>query len=406
MIYLRFKYIIQGYMYIRLLLRLLLGYVRIEVEGYYVERFINICTNRKILIWNLKRQKGVKLYLNIGIRDFKNLSKIARKTNCKVKILKKRGIPFFLNRYKKRKIFAIFLIVILCAICVSSKYVWNIEILVEDNLTIDNIEEDLESVGITKGILKSNINTEQVIQELRLKRNDIAWVGIDIEGTNVIINIVKADNSPEIINNSDYCNIVASKSGIITKITAQNGTALVGVGDTVQKGDILIAGYMEGKYTDLRYVHSLGEIEAKVWYEKTEEVKFNEEIYRETGVTENKYEISFNSYKIKLYKNLSKFELYETKVEENNLKIWKDFYLPISINKITNKEQIKENKTYTLEEATNKGVEELSNQIENEIQDKEKITGKNVRTVENEYSVIVTVTYEVIESIGENQKIE
>lgn len=392
-------------MYIRLLLRLLLGYVRIEVEGYYVERFINICTNRKILIWNLKREKGVKLYLNIGIKDFKNLSEIARKTNCKVRILKKRGIPFFLNRYRKRKIFAIFLIVILCAICISSKYVWNIEILVEDNLTVDNIAEDLEKAGITKGILKSKINTEQVINELRLKRDDIAWLGIDIEGTNVIINIVKADNSPEIINNSDYCNIIASKSGIITKITAQNGTALVHTGDTVQKGDVLIAGYMEGKYTDIRYVHSLGEIEAKVWYEKTKEVKFKEDRYEETGEKETKYEIGFNNCKIKLYKNLSKFELYETNCEEKNLKIFRDFYLPISVTKITNKEQTKENMTYTLEEATNIGVEDLSNQIENEIQDKEKIIGKNVRTVEGENSVVVTVTYEVLENIGENQKI-
>ena len=87
-------------MYIRLLLNLLLGYVRIEVEGYYVERFINICTNRKILIWNLKREKGVKLFLNIGIGDFKRLSNIAKKTKCKIKILKKRGIPFVIKKEK------------------------------------------------------------------------------------------------------------------------------------------------------------------------------------------------------------------------------------------------------------------------------------------------------------------
>ena len=103
-------------MFIKLLVRLLLGYVRIEVEGYYIERFINICTNNKILIWNLKREKGVKLYLNIGIKDFKKISTVARKTNCKVKILRKRGIPFLLNKYKKRKIFAIFLILILLTI--------------------------------------------------------------------------------------------------------------------------------------------------------------------------------------------------------------------------------------------------------------------------------------------------
>ena len=127
-------------MFIKLLVRLLFGYVRIEVEGYYIERFINICTNNKILIWNLKREKGVKLYLNIGINDFKKLSAIARKTNCKIKILRKKGIPFLLNRYKKRKIFAIFLMLVMLIIFISSKYVWNVNISVKDDLQLENIE--------------------------------------------------------------------------------------------------------------------------------------------------------------------------------------------------------------------------------------------------------------------------
>ena len=57
-------------MAIKILLKYILGYVRITVEGYYIERFINICTTNKILIRNLKREKGVKLHLNIGIQDF------------------------------------------------------------------------------------------------------------------------------------------------------------------------------------------------------------------------------------------------------------------------------------------------------------------------------------------------
>ena len=261
-------------MFVKLLVRIFLGYVRIEVEGYYIERFINICTNNKILIWNLKREKGVKLYLNIGINDFKKISQVARKTNCKVRILRKRGIPFLLNRYKKRKIFVLFLILIVLSIFVSSKYVWSVKISVKDDLKLENIEEDIEALGITKGVKKDKIDTDKVINELRLKRDDIAWVGIDIEGTNVKVNIVKADKAPNIIDNSDYCNIVASKAGIIKKIIAQNGTAIVKVGDQVQKGDILIAGYMEGKYTDTRYVHSLGEVEAIVSYQKSKEIKF------------------------------------------------------------------------------------------------------------------------------------
>ena len=205
-------------MYVKLLLRLIFGYVRIEVEGYYIERFINICTNNKILIWNLKREKGVKLYLNIGINDFKKLGIIAKKTNCKVRILRKRGVPFLLNRYKKRKIFAIFLILIVVGIIISSKYVWNVDILVKDNFKLENIEEDIKSLGIKRGVKKDTIDTSKVINELRLKRDDIAWVGIDIEGTSVKVNIVKADNPPDVVNKSDYCNIVASKAGIIQRI--------------------------------------------------------------------------------------------------------------------------------------------------------------------------------------------
>ena len=44
-------------MYIAILLRLILGYVRIEVEGYYIERFINICQNKKNTYMEFKKRK-------------------------------------------------------------------------------------------------------------------------------------------------------------------------------------------------------------------------------------------------------------------------------------------------------------------------------------------------------------
>ena len=360
-------------MYIAILLRLILGYVRIEVEGYYIERFINICQNKKILIWNLRRKKGVKLYANIGIQDFKKLKPILRKTNCKIQILKKRGIPFVINKYKKRKVFAVFLILIVLGVYTSSKFIWNIEIQVEENLLIEDIEEDLYNLGLKEGILKSKINTEEIINEIRLERNDISWIGIDIKGTNAIVKIVKASEKPDIIDNSDYCNIVATKSGIITKIIAQNGTALVNVGDNVQAGDILIAGYMDGNYTERRYVHSLGEVQAKISYSESEKIFYNQEILTETGNEEKKFQIKFNNFQINFYKTLSKFKIYDTIYTEKNLKIFSNFYLPISVTKIINKEQVKEKKSYSLEEAIEIGKERLSKKIEDKIENKENI---------------------------------
>ena len=221
-------------MSIRVLLKYILGYVRITVEGYYIERFINICTTSKILIWNLKREKGIKLYLNIGIQDYYKAIKIAKKLKCKVKIEKKRGLPFILNRYKKRKIFVISLFVILIALYTSSNYVWNIEIRVEDNMQLDNILEDVKMAGLETGMKKDKINVEETTNKIRLSRDDISWIGIELKGTNAIVKVVKAKEAPEIIDEKDYCNIVAKRAGTITKIIAQNGTALVKPGDEVQ----------------------------------------------------------------------------------------------------------------------------------------------------------------------------
>lgn len=89
-----------------------------------------------------------------------------------------------------------------------------------------------------------------------------------MKGTNIIVTIVEAEEKPKIINKDEYCNIVANKKGMVTKITANSGTAIVKVGDIVEKGDILIGGYMEGKYTGTRYVHAKGKVEARVWYTK------------------------------------------------------------------------------------------------------------------------------------------
>ena len=391
-------------MLIKLILRMILGYVRIQVEGYYAERFINICTNRKLLIWNLKRKTVVELCLNIGIKDFKKLSDIARRTNCKVRIINKKGIPFLLYKYKKRKIFAIFLLIIVIMIFISSMYVWNIDIYIQDNESIENIQEDLQKLGLKQGIKKNKIDTDKIINDIRLNRNDIAWIGIDIEGTNVKVKIVKAKEQPEIISNKDYCDIIAKKSGTISKITAQNGTAVVKVGETVNTGDILIKGIMEGKYSEPRQVHSLGIVEAEIVYSKTKEIYFEQDMYNQTGKKENKYEINFNNKKVKLYKNISKYEFYITEVNQKKIKISKNFYLPISITKRTNLEQTKEVKKYSLEEAIEIATKDLTIDFENELSNKESIIDKNVNTIQKEDSVIVTLVYKIVEEIGEEKR--
>ena len=392
-------------MFIKKIINYIYGYLRIVVEGYYIERFINICRNRNYMMWNIKKVNDINIALNIEIKHFKEICKIAKKTQCKISIKAKRGLPFFLNKYKKRKLFALFLIFVLAIIFFSSHFVWNIEIIEENGLTIENIMEDIQEAGLKTGTLKNDVDTKEIINKVRLERDDIAWMGIELKGTNAIVRLVKADEKPEIVDEDEYCNIISNKNGVITKINAQDGTANVKVGDTVSVGDVLINGWMEGKYTGIRYVHAKGEIEARVWYTMNKTIPYTTTEKQYTGNVETDYGIKMNNFKINFPKGVSKFKFYDTIETENKIKLFSNFYLPISVVKTTNQEYKETEKTYSVEEAKELGIQEIEEELKGQIENKENIVNKNINTYENENSIDIYVTYEVLETIGTNEKI-
>lgn len=392
-------------MYIKILLNYILGYINIEVEGYFIERFINLCKSKRIFLWNSKRKKATLLNTNIGINDFKKIAKLIKQTKCKVKIKRKKGLPFIFNKYKKRKIFFLFLFLIVIGIAILTNFIWNIEIIGNENISRDEILSSLEKEGLKIGVWKNNIKNQEIANNMRLIRSDLAWIGIEIKGTNAIVKIVEADKKPDIIEEDDYCNIVATKPGIIVKVNALNGKPLVKEGDVIKEGTILIGGWLEGKYTGIRYVHANGEVKAKVWYSQTQKVELNQVISTKNGNSENKYSVKINNFNINFYKTLSKFKKYDTIEEIKKLKIFSDFYLPIEIIKKTNYEQIEENVQYTVEEAKNKATIEAKKLLDEEIENKENIVNTYINYNQTEEVVEAQVIYEVLEEIGTKEKI-
>lgn len=391
-------------MFVQPILNYFTGYVKIKVEGLFLERFINICVSKKILLMDIKREKSTIMYANVGIADYKKLKQVARKTKSKIKIQRKKGLPFTIKKYRKRKIFGILFVVIIAILIVSSNYIWNIEISGNVKITNQEILQSLEESGLKVGLSKNDIDTNAVISKIRLDREDIAWIGITVKGTNAIVKIKEAAKAPEVIDENKFCNIVANKTGMITKINVQNGTANVKEGDIVEEGDILVNGYLEGKYTGTRYVHGAATVEAKIWYTKKEKAMLKQQIPVQTGNEEKKYSIKFKKNQINLFKTLSKFEKYDTINENKKIILFSNFYLPIEVVKITNKEYVLQDVTYTNEEQTQILTEKLKKELLEEIGEQKNIVNVNVNTYSQDEAVEVEVTYEVLENIGVEQE--
>lgn len=380
------------------------GYLQIEIEGFYIERFFNACTKKGIHLFGTKRKNNTSIITYIPISDFREIRSIAKKTKCSVKIKRKKGLPFIMKKYKSRKVFIFLFFILILSIFTLSNFVWNIEIEGNNLISSEEILEELNKNGIKLGELKYKIDTLQVIEKMRLNDERLSWIGIKIDGTNVKVNVVEAVAKPNILDENEYCDIVAAKDGIITKINVTNGTALVKEGDVVEKGRKLIGGWMEGKYTGVRYMHASGDIEAKVWYirEKTENLIQQEKV--NTNAEENKYAITLNKKTINFYKTISKFEKYDTMETKNKIKILNNFYLPIEFKKIKNYEYRYEQKQYTVEQLQEKIIQELEEQMKNDIENKQ-IVNRNIIAEPAETELKVKLIYEVIEKIGVEQKL-
>lgn len=276
-----------------------------------------------------------------------------------------------------------------------------------EKIETEEIIELLEENNIKIGMLKNKIHKESLINKIRLERNDISWIGIELKGTNLKISISESDLAPEIDDPKEVNNIIADRDGEIARLIVQSGTARVNEGDFVHKGDLLVEGIMEGQYTGIREVPAKAEIFAKITYEKEEKAAFLQENDVRTGNKENKIEIKMNKFIINFHKRLSKFEKYDTIVEKKKVRFFSNYYLPLEIIKIQNFETEKKTIEYSEEELVNIIKEKLEKALNEELNldNTDNVTEElEIENINGELTV--KLKYIILEKIGTKDNIK
>ena len=110
------------------------GYVRFYICGHGAGRFVNLCHNKGIELWNMKWDKdGKVLYCFIMLKDFYLLRPLARKCHVMPVITEKYGMPFIVQLMGKNKSFCtgivlFFMIIILLYVVEMRIYIQKINV--------------------------------------------------------------------------------------------------------------------------------------------------------------------------------------------------------------------------------------------------------------------------------------
>ena len=338
------------------LMRFLKGYVVLLLIGKEPERFLNLCSANGIVIWELlHRDDGYQM--RMSVRDYFRLRPLCRKTRSRVKILQKRGMPFFFQKSRKRKAFFLGICLFAGILYFLSCFVWNIH--VDGNYTNStySILEFLDTIGIWHGILKRQVNCGEIAAAIREEFSNVTWVSAKLQGTRLILELKEnvdgyreekeADPSP--------CDLIASGEGEIVSIFTRSGVPMVKAGDTCQKGDVLVSGCISvnddrGETVRYEYVHSDADIliESSQYYYDEFSLSHTVRVYAEETKTYPFLQIF--SYRLEFGRE-SKAESCDYLIREKEVYLTENFVLPIRYGTIRILPYHEIRETYTEEEA-------------------------------------------------------
>lgn len=378
----------------------------IKVWGYSVERLLNLCGNHDVLVWDIE-DHGDYHTMHISIAGFFALKPLLKKTGTRAAVMGKYGLPFFVSKMWKRKLFVAGLFGCIFFWCLASRFIWDIQIEGNFALTEDVLMDYLEEQGVHTAMKKSGLDIGALEQKLREDYDLITWTSVQLRGTTLLIHI--KENDMPVYDNRDKAetnrgmDLVAEKDGVVTYIITRSGVPLVTCGDSVEKGDVLVSGAVPVYNEDTtvrRYQYVEADADITLSYGRNlsleEEVAYDEKCYTGESIEipvagTGEKEIAFRFRKVP-------YEFYDTSEEKKQVQLLDHLYLPLYYGKRTVQEYEIVSKTHTEEEMKTLLQERFRKIISTLNEKGVQIAEKNVTIKKNEKKWVLRAHMQLEES--------
>lgn len=386
-------------------LKYIRGYLRIRVWGFSPERFMNLCSNKDILLWDIVRD-GEVYYMNITLKGFYKLRPIVKKTGTRVAVLQRYGLPFFLPKLLRRKMFLAGLFLTVAFWIWSSTYIWNIELEGNYQITQDVFHDFLKDNQVTEGMRKEQLDIEALEKEIRRQFPQVTWASARLDGTKLRISI-KENDAPIITDTRERAagaDLVSQYAGTVVSVMVRSGVPVVAVGDIVEDGTVLVEGRVpvyndDGTVREYIYVDADADVILEHTQSFTDSLPFDYIEKEYTGREEKRYYFRFGEKEWRMPED-PPFLVYDSVIRESRSLLFQKLSIPIYTGSYTHREYQNVEYEYSLEEAKVLLNQKISEYIKSLEEKGVQIIEKDVKIDTNEESWVMSGEFLVQEPVG------
>ncbi len=279
--------------------------VDITINGAYPQELINRLAAESVPFWNLNKMDPLCWEISMFASDYKRIRKAAKRAMCKTHIIRRHGLPFLAKRFARRRVLIVGMAVAVAAALVMPMFIWSFEVVGNTTVTDREIIAALKELGIGVGTFGYSIKPALVETRMLLKIPELSYMTINVKGGKATVVVRQEIPAPQVLDESVVTDLVATETGVITRMEVLRGKSLVETGQTVLKGQKLVTGIIEHYANDnlfrVQTVRSIGEIYATTWKKFSAQLPLDYEVMELIGEEKTKYALIIGSKRINFY---------------------------------------------------------------------------------------------------------
>ncbi len=245
------------------------GRIDAQAVGAEPEKLLNVCAAEGLSLLEPRAEDRWTLRFSVFERDWPRLEALCARSGCELRAISQRGGSRYRRLLRRRAGLLLTLAELLGLLLASSIFVWEIRFVGAEGLSRGELLRVLADCGLESGSYWPALDFDALRDKVLLREPALHWLTVNISGSVAEVRLLPRTEKPEILREGDAAELCAAKTGIVRRVSALRGEALVQPGQAVTEGEVLVAGRVESLTDEPRLLRAEGEVWADTWYELT-----------------------------------------------------------------------------------------------------------------------------------------
>ncbi len=283
------------------------SYWALTVRDTSIEGLLNDWTEGEIMFFSLQLIDAVTISVCVPYGQMERVREILSRRGSDLLVCRPHGLFPTVRKAARRRGLLMTMVVCTVLLGLSNLFVWHIDVKGNEAVPTGAVLRAMEDVGAGIGSFWPAFDGEQLKTELLLRLDDVQWVAVNYGSGGAEVVLRERRRIPKVIDNDEPVHVVSNRDGVIAEMSVKQGQPVVGVGDTVEKGQTLISGAAVSTMGTTRTVHALGSVRGRTWHTMT--VRMPAEVLKKAYVGHRSLKISmiFGRNRVNFYGNSSIF---------------------------------------------------------------------------------------------------